>query len=103
LEIQDLNFGRPFQNSGDNFLRVEQQEWDALDCEAWVTNIDKKVLDFDLSTVVLIGHSLGCATIAHWAKKHKRQIKGALLVAPSDLEAPPYMFPSTDFAPIPLD
>lgn len=92
-----------FENSGDNFYRIEQLEWDAPTCEEWITTIDKKVLEFDLSTVVLIGHSLGCSTIAHWATKHKRQIKGAMLVAPSDLEAPQYTFPAKGFAPIPLE
>jgi uncharacterized protein len=52
--------------------------------------------------VVLIGHSLGCTTIAHWAAKHQVPIKGALLVAPSDIEQPVYTFPATGFAPIPL-
>ncbi len=31
------------------------------------------------------------------------QIKGALLVAPSDIEATKYKFPATGFAPIPLN
>jgi hypothetical protein len=92
-----------FQNSGDNFYRIEQKEWDAPNCEDWISTIDKIVTEFDLTSVVLIGHSLGCSTIAHWAKKYKRQIKGALLVAPSDLEAPQYIFPATGFAPIPID
>lgn len=92
-----------FENSGDNFYRIEQEEWEAPTCEEWIATIDRKVLDFDLSTVVLIGHSLGCATIAHWSKKYKRQIKGALLVAPSDLEAAHYTFPAKGFAPIPLE
>src|SRR5262249_15210018 len=92
-----------FQNSAHNFYRIEQREWEAPACEEWITTIDKKVLEFDLSTVVLVGHSLGCSTIAHWATKYKRQIKGALLVAPSDLEAPHYTFPTVGFSPIPLD
>lgn len=92
-----------FQKSGENFYRVEQQEWDAPTCEDWITRVDQKVLEFDLSTVVLIGHSLGCSTIAHWAFAYKRPIKGALLVAPSDLEAPQYTFPAKGFAPMPLD
>jgi predicted alpha/beta hydrolase family esterase len=92
-----------FQNSGDNFFRIEQQEWDAPTCKEWIETIDKKVLEFDFSTVVLIGHSLGCSSIAHWATKFKRKIKGALLVAPSDLEAPQYTFPATGFTPIPVD
>ncbi|WP_223150947.1 RBBP9/YdeN family alpha/beta hydrolase [Flavobacterium ajazii] len=92
-----------FLKSGDNFHKVEQQEWDEPVCEEWIAAIDEKVLQFDLSTVVIIGHSLGCCTIAHWAVKYKRQIKGALLVAPSDLEAPQYTFPAVGFDPIPLD
>lgn len=92
-----------FQDSGDNFHRIEQLEWNKPICEEWIAAIDKKVLEFDLSTVVLIGHSLGCTAIAHWASKYKRQIKGALLVAPSDLEAPQYTFPAAGFSPIPLD
>jgi uncharacterized protein len=92
-----------FQNSGDNFYRIEQQEWDAPTCKEWIETIDKKVTEFDLATVILIGHSLGCSAIAHWAAEYKRQIKGALLVAPSDLEAQGYTFPVTGFIPIPAD
>jgi predicted alpha/beta hydrolase family esterase len=92
-----------FQNSGDNFYRIEQQEWDSPTCETWIETIDEKVLAFDVSTVVLIGHSLGCVAIAHWAAKYNRQIKGALLVAPSDFEDSQYTFLATGFAPIPLD
>jgi len=92
-----------FQNSGNNFYRIEQQEWDAPECNNWISNVDQKVAEFDASTVVLIGHSLGCLTIAYWAKKYNRKIKGALLVAPSDSEASQYTFPAKGFAPIPLD
>ena len=92
-----------FQNSADNFYRIEQEEWDAPVCEEWIKNMDKKVLEFDLSTVVLVAHSLGCSTIAHWAKKYQRKIKGASLVAPSDPEASQYTFPATGFAPIPVE
>jgi uncharacterized protein len=91
------------EEQGDNFYRVQQQEWDAPACADWIANIDQKVLGFDPSTVVLIGHSLGCTAIAHWAKQYNRTIKGALLVAPSDIERPAYTFPSTGFAPISLD
>jgi uncharacterized protein len=92
-----------FETLGDNFHRIEQEEWDAPDCETWIATIDKKVAAFDAETVVLIGHSLGCTAIAHWATKYKKQVKGALLVAPSDFEAPQYTFPATGFAPIPRD
>lgn len=92
-----------FERSGNNFKRIEQTEWDAPQCNDWVGTIDKVVSNYDLSAVILIGHSLGCSTIAHWAKRYKKKIKGALLVAPSDIEAPHYDFPAKGFAPVPLD
>jgi uncharacterized protein len=71
-----------FETKGSNFVRINQR---------------------DLSTVILIGHSLGCTTIAQWAKRYGKKIKGALLVAPSDLDAPNYNFPIVGFSPIPVD
>ena len=92
-----------FERSGTNFKRIEQKEWDAPVCSDWIETIESSLAGYDLSTVVLIGHSLGCATIAHWTNHYKKIIKGALLVAPSDLEAPQYTFPATGFAPFPLE
>ena len=90
-----------FEKSNMNFQRIHQQEWDKPECKIWIDTIDKSIANEDLSTVILIGHSLGCATIAHWAKTYHRTIKGALLVAPSDVEAAHYNFPITGFAPMP--
>jgi uncharacterized protein len=92
-----------FESSGTNFRRINQQEWDAPVCSDWLSTIEKELTGIDLSTVILIGHSLGCATIAHWASQYNKQPKGALMVAPSDLEAPQYKtFPATGFDPMPL-
>ncbi len=92
-----------FETTGENFRRINQQEWDTPACNDWIESIEQAISSYDPGTVVLVGHSLGCSTIAHWAKKYKRKIKGALLVAPSDLEAPQYTFPATGFAPIPVE
>lgn len=92
-----------FEESGKNFTRVEQTDWNAPVCDEWIASIDDMVKSFDPATVVLIGHSLGCSSIAHWTKKYKGRIKGALLVAPSDPEADIYTFPAKGFAPVPLD
>jgi uncharacterized protein len=92
-----------FENSGNNFKRIIQQEWDTPVCHDWLTTIDKMVNDYDPASVILIGHSLGCSTIAHWATQYKKKIKGALLVAPSDVEAQVYTFPAKGFAPIPTE
>ena len=92
-----------FETSGTNFQRIYQKEWDAPTCSDWIETIDKAITGYDLSTVILIGHSLGCSTIAHWAKQYNKKIKGALLVAPSDVEAQDYTFPAKGFAPVPKD
>jgi predicted alpha/beta hydrolase family esterase len=90
-----------FEKSVPGMQRINQREWDAPQCSDWIENINETISQFDLSTVVLIGHSLGCSTIAHWAQAYNKKIKGALLVAPSDLEAPGYTFPAKGFDPIP--
>ena len=90
-----------FENSSGNFKRIIQQEWDAPVCNDWVITIDKTVSGYDPATVILIGHSLGCTTIAHWANQYKKKIKAALLVAPSDVEAQGYTFPAKGFSPTP--
>ena len=54
---------------------------------------------------MLAGHSLACATIAHYAAKHgdcEGRVAAAFLVAPSDVEAPTYPSGSTGFDPMPL-
>lgn len=93
-----------FECSSPDFTRIEQQEWDAPHCPDWVAAIDAALADEALEQVVLIGHSLGCATIAHWATGQGRRvsIKGAFLVAPSDVETAHYaVLPTTGFAPMP--
>jgi len=92
-----------FEKSGDNFQRINQLEWDAPICSDWVAKIDKAISGYNPKEVILIGHSLGCITIAHWANQTKMQIKGALLVAPSDIENPVYTFPAKGFDPISKD
>ena len=47
--------------------------------------------------VVLVAHSAGVMIVAHWALRHRRPIKGALLATPADLESPlPEGYPSQE-------
>lgn len=92
-----------FEETLPNCTRIMQQEWDAPDCKDWLSHIDAALEGHDPENIVLIGHSLGCVTIAHWALQNSVRIKGALLVAPSDIEAPVYTFHATGFTPIPLN
>ncbi|ULQ54863.1 alpha/beta hydrolase [Flavihumibacter fluvii] len=82
---------------------MNQKDWDAPYCNDWVTTIEAAIDGYDPSDIVLIAHSLGCSTVAQWTWKNQKAVKGALLVAPSDLEAPVYTFPAQGFFPIPQD
>jgi len=83
-----------------NFTRVEQRDWDTPICSEWVETIDNAITNDNSENIILVGHSLACTTIGSWAAKYKRKIKGALLVAPSDTEAPSYPDGTTGFKPM---
>lgn len=84
------------------FIRIEQQNWETPVCRDWLQTIDAIVTQHPLNQVILIGHSLACCTIVRWAQQYNRLIKGALLVGPSDVDAPSYPPGTTGFAPMPL-
>lgn len=92
-----------FETLGDNLQRIEQLDWDTPNCNDWTETIEKAISKYNAEDVVLIGHSLGCIAIANWAKQYNKKIKGAMLVAPSNTEAPAYTFATTGFSPFPLD
>jgi len=84
------------------FIRINQRDWDKPVCEEWITTLDNSLQTFPTESILLVAHSLACCTVAHWAGKYRRKIKGALLVAPSDVEAPTYPLGTTGFSPMPL-
>lgn len=83
------------------FIRIEQKNWDEAVCDDWIQTVDDAIKHYPLEQTVLVGHSLACCTIVKWAEKYKRAIKGALLVAPSDTEAPNYPAGTSGFTPMP--
>ena len=92
-----------FERSDPAFTRIEQREWDAPDRQEWVATLEQALAGQDLREVVLVAHSLGCVTVAHWAATYGHAVRGALLVAPSDVETAHYAaFPTTGFGPMPL-
>jgi uncharacterized protein len=84
------------------FTRIVQKDWDTPRCEDWLGRIEEALRDRSLEKVVLVAHSLGCCTVVKWAQKYNHKIKAALLVAPSDVEAPSYPPGSRGFDPMPL-
>lgn len=84
------------------FTRIHQRDWDAPDKDDWTHTIDQVIAPFPADKVILIAHSLACCTIVHWYQRYRRNIKGALLVAPSDVDAPSYPAGTYGFMPMPL-
>ena len=85
--------------------RVAQAEWDAPVRTDWVAGLDTAINAARLP-VVLVGHSTGCALVAHWAVSARppryARVRGALLVAPSDPDSSFYPPEPQGFSPIPL-
>jgi predicted alpha/beta hydrolase family esterase len=84
-----------------NAVRVDQQEWANPDRAEWVETLERAIAVHG-PDVVLVGHSTGCALIAFWAAKTLRTVRGALIVAPSDTEAPSYPEGPTGWSPMPM-
>lgn len=66
-----------------NATRVQQRDWDHPSCTEWVATIEQAVQQ-QTQPVILVAHSLGCLTVAHWAAQTQQHLQGALLVAVPD-------------------
>jgi uncharacterized protein len=84
------------------FRRVRQRDWDAPEVREWVRTLDDAVQQAGPG-VVLAAHSLGCATVVHWAALPGRRVRGALLVAPADVDGAGFPLEVRGFAPMPLN
>jgi serine hydrolase len=83
------------------FRRVLQQEWERPRCADWVARLEDAVVH--TPDAVLVAHSSACALVAHWVSSEpKGRARAALLVGPSDPEAPSYPRGPVGFDPMPL-
>jgi predicted alpha/beta hydrolase family esterase len=83
-------------------VRVEQRDWDHPDLDVWLAALAGAIVTAG-EPVVLAAHSLGAVLVAHAAARGLTAgVRGALLVAPADVESPSCTPPETRcFAPIP--
>lgn len=92
-----------WQNSLPNALRVEQDDWQQPEPSAWLARLDESLRKAP-GSVILVAHSLGCITVANWAASASpavlARVRGALLVAPADVERPNAPEALRGFAPI---
>lgn len=84
--------------------RVEQDDWQQPRRADWVARLEQQIAAAP-GRLVLVAHSLGCITLAHWAAQARPELRdrvlGALLVAPADVERPGCPEALHNFAPIP--
>lgn len=87
------------------FSRVDFGDWAAPRLHEWVPRLDCAVRDCP-GPLVFAAHSLGCLAVAWWAALSwtptlSEKVRGALLVAPPDVDSPEVDRRLRDFRPIP--
>lgn len=80
--------------------RIDVPDWDAPR-RADVVRVLDDAINAAAAPPILIAHSLGCVAIAHWAASASRAIRGALLVAPPDLDHLSGFEVLREFSPLP--
>lgn len=83
----DAHWQTRWQQKLSTARRVEQPDWDAPAREHWTRNLAEAVNGSD-RPAILIGHSLGVATVVQAVPQFRQRVAGAFLVAPPDLENP---------------
>ncbi|WP_277982654.1 RBBP9/YdeN family alpha/beta hydrolase [Sphingomonas faeni] len=78
-----------WERERDDCARIELGCWDDPIRNVWMSRIDQAIYEAR-SDIVLVAHSLGCHAVAWWAKQlgpsGSAQVRGALLVAPPDVD-----------------
>ena len=114
IETSSIKLLPGWQNSGPGhwqtvweqdlgYERVQQHDWLHPKRGDWTARLQDVVLDAP-EPVVLVAHSLGCILVAWWAAHthHAHKVRGALLVAPGDVERPDLATQIRGWAPIAL-
>jgi uncharacterized protein len=75
---------------------VEPMGRENLDCAARMLALEKRARAID-GPLILVAHSAGVITVAHWAQRTRRAVRGALLATPPDFERPmPAGYPTVE-------
>jgi len=83
--------------------RVQQHNWSHPVASQWSANVEREVRKHQHQEIILVAHSMGCHTIAHWARNSNLKIAGALLVAPPDVERLEKKGIVSGFLPLPIN
>ncbi len=88
-----------WEKANPEFTRVEQRDWYTPSAEIWVEQLNREIVSSS-TPAILVAHSLGCSLVARWSREHRGPVAGAMLVAPSDVEAAIYPAGTTGFTPM---
>lgn len=82
------------------FLRIQPSSWTDPDLDDWIAALDRAVAVADRP--ILVAHSLGTLTVAHWAARPGLPpVTGALLVAIPDPDGPGFPTAASSFRDVP--
>lgn len=91
-----------WEASDPRLQRVQQRHWLQPRLDDWLAALDRAVAACG-TPPVLAAHSLACALVAHWVERGGRGVRGALLVAPADVDALANALDAVQsFSPVPL-
>lgn len=75
-------------NKFENSTRIVQKNWNQPNLESWLKELNANILKLDCP-IILVAHSLAVSLVLHWVQRNPiSTIKGALLVAPADVDSP---------------
>jgi len=75
-------------NKFDNSSKIIQDDWDHPNLDSWLKKLNDNILKSG-RPIILVAHSLAVSLVLHWAKRYTNSnVKGALLVAPADVDSP---------------
>jgi predicted alpha/beta hydrolase family esterase len=80
--------------------RLEVPDWHVPRRSDWLRALDDAIRRAAAPPIV-IAHSLGCVAFASWAASAARPVRGALLVAPADVDRADAPLFLREFAPVP--
>lgn len=93
-----------WENTRTDCQRVELGMWDQPHRNSWVNKLNLAIRQAD-RPVILAAHSLGCLAVAWWAQLEQpgpeSPVRGALLVAPPEVDRQPRDERLSIFAPTP--
>jgi len=87
----------------ENSIRLVQDNWDEPIREQWLERLNEEISKLEKPTI-LVAHSLAVSLVLHWAASNSnKNIVGALLVAPADVDSPQHT-PDIirNFSPMPI-